>query len=69
MVTEDFLEVCANDDNYSGIHDSLKKALELPFPQFQSALLRSASQNMLGDSKFKWAGPGDPMSHKGFMST
>jgi hypothetical protein len=38
--TRDFLEVCANDDKYSGIHDSLKKALELPFPQFQSALLR-----------------------------
>ena len=38
--TREFLEGCVRDDNYSGIRRSLTKALELPFPQFQSALLR-----------------------------
>ena len=38
--TREFLEKCVRDDNYSGIRGSLTKVLELPFPQFQSGLLR-----------------------------
>jgi len=47
--TREFLEGCVRDDNYSGIRRSLTKALELPFPQFQSALLRPIRTGLVLD--------------------
>jgi len=38
--TKGFLESCLRDDSYSSIHRSIAKALDVPFPEFQSALLR-----------------------------
>src|SRR2546422_10739023 len=63
--TKGFLESCLRDDSYSSIHRSIAKALEVPFPEFHSALLRPGRSGIDLDLlwiEFRRTGAKEPVS-------